>query len=122
MKIIIHLLLLSFLLISVNSGCSRRQKVGLPKGEFDVTIKARTWEEKVEAAENIPTGLSAEQIISILGWPDDRDHPDVETSDNTFIYKKEPGRLYGTMKCIVVEIEAGIVVNIEQSDISIDPW
>jgi hypothetical protein len=82
-------------------------------------METKSFKEILKLLPKIQNGTTREKVESILGMPNDISYGSRGYCD--FFYLERPGE-FGTMKAILITFKNNVVQEVEESDISIDPW
>jgi len=106
-------ILLSVVVFAFISGCAN---LSPPPKNVEQT---KSFKEIVKLLPKVQKGNTREKVESILGMPQDKRC--VRPGYCTLFYHERPGE-FGIMNTILITCENNLVSEVEESEISIDPW
>ena len=82
-------------------------------------VQTKSFKEIVELLPKVQKGTTRENVESILGMPHGTSNR--SRGYTVFFYLERPGG-FGTMKTIQIHFQNNVVQEVEEIEISIDPW
>jgi len=86
---------------------------------IEKVVQTMSFKEILKLLPKVQKGTTREKVESILGIPQDIRYGSRGYCD--FFYLERPGE-FGTMKSILITFKNNVVQEVEESEISIDPW
>jgi hypothetical protein len=123
-------IILAIVVFAFISGCSCKTEWSSDELSNDIqnsklspspvkVVQTKSFNKIVTLLPQVQNGNSREKVESILGMPQDTSYGRGGYSE--FTYLERPGE-FGTMKAILVTFKNNVVQEVEESEISIDPW
>ena len=112
------------------SGCADKTERSLNELSNDIqnsklspppekVVQTKSFKEILKLLPKVQKGTTREKVESILGMPQDISYG--SRGYCNFFYLERPGE-FGTMKSILITFKNNVVQEVEESEISIDPW